>query len=47
LLADQIEAPDREAALRAIAMLVRNAQRPKKDRRWYGYGLVGEVADAR
>ena len=46
LLANRVDAPVHSAALRAISMLVRNAQRPKKDSRWYGHGLVGTAPDA-
>ncbi|MDE2563329.1 MAG: S8 family serine peptidase [Sphingomonadales bacterium] len=47
LLADRLDDPDPEAARRAIAELAREAQRPRKDRRWFGHGLVAESADAR
>ncbi len=40
LLADHIDEPDRKAARRAIDDLAREAQRPRKDSRWFGHGLV-------
>jgi len=47
LLADRITAPDREAARHAIDALARAAERPKKDGRLFGHGLIGTSADPR
>jgi len=43
-IADYVRAPNPGSARQAIARLSQSALRPRSDRKWSGYGLIGVVA---